>query len=120
MDERSTVAELRQIVKAFQTARNWQRFHSPKSLAMSIAIEAAELMEHFQWLTIQESINTLQDEAKRQAVAMELADVVIYCLGFANECDIDISEAIDTKMGLNALRYPALLAQDRSAPQAGS
>lgn len=106
MDERDTLAELRDIVRTFQEERRWDRFHSPKSLAMSIAIEAAELMEHFQWLTIPESVAALKDEAKREAAAMELADVVIYCLSFANECGIDVSEAVRTKMGLNALRFP--------------
>jgi len=119
MDERDTLAELRDIVRDFQAERRWDRFHSPKSLAMSIAIEAAELMEHFQWLTVPESTAALQDDEKREAAAMELADIVIYCLSFANECGIDVSEAVRTKMGLNALRFPAPVAE-RSASGASS
>lgn len=115
MDERATLAELRETVQAFQTARRWERFHSPKSLAMSIAIEAAELMEHFQWLTVQESVDALLDTDKRQAVAMELADIVIYCLSFANESHIDVSEAVRVKMGLNAVRYPTPSASGKVA-----
>ncbi len=94
MDAEVTVATLRQLVQRFVEERDWQRFHTPKNLAMSIAIETAELMEHFQWLTVEESIALVQDETARAAIAEELADLLIYSLSFANSADIDVSDAI--------------------------
>ena len=73
---------------------------------MSIAIEAAEIMEHFQWLTVEQSAEAMQDAAKRTAVADELADVLIYCLSFANSAGIDVSQAIQTKLARNEIRFP--------------
>ena len=77
MDDMTTVGALRRAVQSFQNARNWQEQQSPKSVAMSIAIEAAELMEHFQWLSLQESDDYVRDPAQRTQVAAELADVLI-------------------------------------------
>ena len=107
MDVEVTVATLRQLVQRFVEERNWQRFHTPKNLAMSIAIETAELMEHFQWLTVEESIALVQDETARAAIAEELADLLIYSLSFANSAGIDVSDAIMRKMDRNQVRFPA-------------
>uniref|UniRef100_A0A7C1FR75 Nucleotide pyrophosphohydrolase n=1 Tax=Caldilinea aerophila TaxID=133453 RepID=A0A7C1FR75_9CHLR len=107
MDTEVTVATLRQLVHHFVEERDWQRFHTPKNLAMSIAIETAELMEHFQWLSVEESIALVQDETARAAIAEELADLLIYSLSFANSADIDISDAIIRKMDRNQTRFPA-------------
>lgn len=106
MDTEVTVATLRQFVHHFVEERDWQRFHTPKNLAMSIAIETAELMEHFQWLSAEESIALVQDETARAAIAEELADLLIYSLSFANSANIDISDAIVRKINRNQTRFP--------------
>ncbi|MFN8492890.1 MAG: nucleotide pyrophosphohydrolase [Caldilineaceae bacterium] len=106
MDEQVTVGALRAAVDKFVGTRDWYQFHTPKNLAMSIAIEAAEIMEHFQWLTVEESAALMRDPKPRAEVADELADVLIYCLSLANSTGIDISEAIQTKLARNESRFP--------------
>ena len=106
-DTETTINALRQAVADFVDARDWQPFHSPKNLSMSIAIEAAELMEHFQWLTTQEATAAVGDPAERTAVADELADIIIYCLSLSNALDLDISSAVMGKLQTNEHRYPA-------------
>jgi len=106
-DRQTTVADLRQLVAAFVAERNWEQFHTPKNLSMSLAIEAAELMEHFQWLTPEESAAIARDDARRQAVGEELADVVCYALALANSLDLDLATAMREKMVKNAAKYPA-------------
>ena len=105
-DHRTTIGELREAVARFIAARDWERYHTPKNLAMSIAIEAAEVMEHFQWRTVEESTEHVKDGKVREAVADELADVVIYCLSFCNHADIDLSEAVLKKLKRNETRFP--------------
>lgn len=106
-DEVTSLATLRAAVERFVDARDWQRYHTPKNLAMSIAIEAAEVMEHFQWYTVEESIQRMaQNETERAEVADELADVLIYCLSFANCAGIDLSAAIGKKLLRNETRFP--------------
>jgi len=105
-DQETTVGELRVAVQKFVSARNWEVFHNPKNLASSIAIEAAEMMEHFQWLTIEEGKALMQGDDARAEVADELADVMIYCLSFANASGIDASEAILKKLARNEGRFP--------------
>jgi dCTP diphosphatase len=106
-DAHSTVGALRQAVANFVDARDWQPFHSPKNLSMSIAIEAAELMERFQWLTTEEAQTAVEDSDERAAVADELADIVIYCLSLSNALDLDVSSAVLGKLETNQHRYPA-------------
>lgn len=106
-DTETTVADLRQAVADFVNERDWQPFHSPKNLSMSIAIEAAELMERFQWLTAEGAWAAADDPAERAAIAEELADVVIYCLSLSNSLDLDVSSAVLTKLQTNEARYPA-------------
>ena len=106
-DTQTTVGALRAAVSAFVDAREWRPFHSPKNLSMSIAIEAAELMEHFQWLTNDEAQNAVQDPSERAAVADELADIAIYCLSLSNALDLDLSAAVMAKLQTNEHRYPA-------------
>ena len=105
-DDQTTIADLRAQAKAFVAERDWPQFHSPKNLSMAIAIEAAELMEHFQWLTIEESESLVQEGATRGQVVDELADVLIYCLSLANVLSVDLSEAIIRKLTHNARKYP--------------
>jgi dCTP diphosphatase len=106
-DASTTIGALRQAVAAFVQERDWQPFHSPKNLSMSIAIEAAELMERFQWLTAEEAQAAVEDPAERQAVTDELADVIIYCLSLGNALDLDLSSAVLGKLDTNQRRYPA-------------
>jgi len=106
-DDQTTIADLRTQIEAFIAERDWAQFHSPKNLSMAIAIEAAELMEHFQWLTIEESERLLEERTTRGQVVDELADVLIYCLSLANALDVDLSAAIVRKLAHNARKYPA-------------
>ncbi len=106
MDSEVTVGELRRAVHEFTDERNWYAFHTPKNLAMSIAIETAELMEHFQWLSVEESQAVVQDDDARAEIADELADILIYALSFSNSAGIDISEAIFRKLNRNQTRFP--------------
>lgn len=106
MDSSTTIGALKRATAEFVDAREWNGYHSPKNLAMSIAIEAAEVMEHFQWYTPEESIARLEDATERAAVADELADVLIYCLSFANCTGIDLSDAIFKKLNRNETRFP--------------
>jgi dCTP diphosphatase len=105
-DNDTTVADLRQRVAGFVSARAWEQFHTPKNLSVAIAIEAAELMEHFQWLTVEQAEDAVQDEAKRAAVADELADVLIYGISLANALDVDVSTVVLAKLGRNEERFP--------------
>ncbi len=103
-DSRTAVRELRQMVKTFVDQRDWRQFHTPKNLSMSLAVEAAELMEHFQWLTPDES-SQLPPE-KLDEVGEEMADVLCYLLALANELELDLSAALENKMVKNRLKYP--------------
>jgi dCTP diphosphatase len=106
-DSNTTVAELRKLVADFVAERDWSQFHSPKNVSMALAIEAAELMEHFQWLTTDASRELAADPAKLGEVAEELADVIGYSFALANELGLDISSAVRAKMVKNAEKYPA-------------
>lgn len=88
--------ELKEELIKFQKNRDWKKFHTPENLAKSISIEAAELLEHFQW----------GKEYDENEVADELADVLIYCLYMADAMDFDVKEIIQNKMEKNALKYP--------------
>jgi NTP pyrophosphatase (non-canonical NTP hydrolase) len=116
-DAQTTVVELREMVRRFVEARDWRQFHSPKNLSMSLAIEAAELMEHFQWITPEESRQASDDPEKLNAVAEELSDVLCYALAIANELEIDVSRAMREKMKKNEAKYPADEYQGRYGPE---
>ena len=103
-----TVSELRQRVRSFMEARDWEQFHSPKHLSMSIAIEAAELMECFQWQTAVAVTQELQQNGPPADAVDELADVLIYCLSMANALNIqDLGQAILDKLERSGRKYPA-------------
>lgn len=106
-DSQTTIHDLREAIAVFVDARDWQPFHSPKNLSMSIAIEAAELMERFQWLTPDEAQCAVQDLSEKSAVADELADIIIYSLSLSNALDLDVSSAVLGKLRTNEQRYPA-------------
>lgn len=116
-DATTTVAELRQILADFVAERDWSQFHSPKNVSMALAIEVAELMEHFQWLTTEASRGLTDDPEKLAAVGEELADVVGYSFALANELGIDVSTAIRAKMVKNRLKYPADEYRGRYGPE---
>lgn len=105
-DSTTTVGELVRAVAEFRDARDWARFHAPKNLSMAIAIEAAELMECFQWVDAQESRDLLSEPGARAAVADELADVLAYCLSLASIAGYDVSTILRRKMAANAQKYP--------------
>jgi len=105
-DQTTTVDELRSQVAEFVAARQWEPFHTPKNLSMSLAIEAAELMEHFQWISGEAADQVLQQPENLQAIGEELADVICYALALANRLQIDVSTTLAAKMQKNASKYP--------------
>jgi dCTP diphosphatase len=116
-DRSTTVSDLRTLVRDFVDARDWQQFHSPKNLSMALAIEAAELMEHFQWITPDASREIDKDREKLGEVSEELADVLCYALAIANELNIDVATAMASKMKKNELKYPADEFRGRYGPK---
>jgi dCTP diphosphatase len=106
-DSTTTVAELRKLIADFVAERDWSQFHAPKNVSMALAIEAAELMEHFQWLTTEASRDLANDPVTLAEVGEELADVIGYSFALANELGIDVSTAIRAKMVKNVEKYPA-------------
>ncbi len=99
-----SLEKLRQRLAKFAAMRDWDQFHSPKNLAMALIAEAAELVEHFQWLTEEQS--QLLSPEKKQAVSHELADVLIYLIRIADKLDIDLMAAAQSKIEINETRYP--------------
>ncbi len=106
-DHETTLDTLKAAMAAFVAERQWQKFHRPKNLAMSLAIETAELMEHFQWLDHDESQRLIADDTARGEIADEVADIFSFLLSFANATGIDLAAAFESKMRKNALKYPA-------------
>lgn len=107
MDDHTTLAELRRRVAEFNTTREWEQFHTPKNVSAAIAIEAAELMERFLWLTDEQVETALNDERQLAAVVDEMADVLLYVLVLANALNVDVSEAVLGKLERNEERFPA-------------
>lgn len=97
--------DLAQQLDQFAQDRNWQQFHSPKNLASALIVEAGELLEHFQWLTDEQS-RELSPE-KRDAVGAEMADVLLYLIQLSSAVGVDPIAAAKSKLALNALKYPA-------------
>ena len=116
-DSTTTVAELKQLVADFVARRDWRQFHAPKNLSMSLAIEAAELMEHFQWISPEESRRVADDPDRLAAVGEELADVLCYALAMANELGLDLSTAIRRKIAKNEQKYPVEEYRGRYGPE---
>ncbi len=106
-DANTTIAVLRDLVERFVTDRDWHQFHSPKNLSMALAIEAAELMEHFQWIDTAASRGISGDAKKLAEVGEELADVLCYAVALANELGLDIATTMRRKMVKNVKKYPA-------------
>ena len=112
-DDQTTVQSLRDMVRIFVDERDWRQFHAPKNISMAMAIEAAELMEHFQWIDVDESRLEALDEKKLNAVGEELADVLCYALAIANELGLDVSQTMRAKMAKNIEKYPSSRYQGR-------
>src|ERR1700716_2015676 len=98
MDGQTTIAALKKNVSNFRDERNWLKDNTPKNLAISISVEAAELLEHFQWMSDKQICESVKDRTKKNQISDELADVLILCLGFSDVMSIDISEAIYAKL----------------------
>ena len=104
-DSKTTLQELKDRMARFVHERDWEQFHTPKNLAMSIAIEAAELMEHFQWLTVEDSKKLETDHLAD--IGEELADIIIYSLSLSNALGLDLSQTVIDKMEKNIRKYPS-------------
>jgi NTP pyrophosphatase (non-canonical NTP hydrolase) len=100
----ATLQSLTQALRRFAAERDWDQFHSPKNLAAALTVEAAELLEHFQWLTEEQSRNLTAE--KRAAVGQEIADVLLYLLQIADKLQVDVIAAATEKLALNAVKYP--------------
>ena len=108
-DSKTNISKLRQLAQDFVDERDWNKYHNPKDLAISIAIEAAELMEIFQWTGQGEVKKMSDDKDKLMRIKEELADVMILCLNMGNTLGIDLSQAIVEKIEKNKAKYPAEL-----------
>jgi NTP pyrophosphatase (non-canonical NTP hydrolase) len=106
MDDNTTIKELKKLVIAFRDERDWKKYHNPKDLAVSMSIEAAELLELFQWKTVDEIKEMLKSNEKYQKVCEELADVIVYCIDLADAINADISEVVNKKLEHNRKKYP--------------
>ncbi|MFQ5935050.1 MAG: nucleotide pyrophosphohydrolase [Acidiferrobacterales bacterium] len=104
--------DIRQRLRTFVDERDWQQFHSPKNLSMALSVEAAELMEHFQWLTEQQSLELSAEQ--REQVALEMADIFLYLMRLADRLDIDLLGSAWRKIGLNEKKYPAAAVRGKS------
>jgi dCTP diphosphatase len=113
-DQTTTTAELKARILAFARERDWEQFHAPKNLSMALAAEAAELMEHYLWVSPETSRSVTTDPAKRAKIAEELADIVIYALEFANIAELDVATIVEAKMLANAQKYPVEKARGRA------
>lgn len=107
-----SLADLQRAVGAFVAERDWAQFHTPKNLAMGVAIEAAEVMEHFQWSTGAES--AAPDPARKAQIAQEMGDVLIYLVRLAEVLDIDLVAAAADKLAQNRVKYPVEKAKGRA------
>lgn len=102
-DKTTTIEELKDLEEKFKKDRNWQKHHTPRNIAASIVIEAAELLEHFQWGKYSQTPET------KEEIAKELADVILYCLSFSVATKIDIATAVKEKVEHNSKKYPVHL-----------
>ena len=118
-DEKTTLIDLREMVKNFVNDREWAQYHNPKDVAVAISLEASELLEHFLWIPDKESVAIAKDTEKLLKLEGELADIIIYCLIFANSLRIDVAKAVEDKVRLNAIRYPVTLVKDDDTKPSG-
>ncbi len=95
---------MRKSLREFAKEREWDQFHSPKNLSMALIVECAELVEHFQWLTDEQS-KQLPEETLEE-VSLEMADIMMYLIRLADKLDVDLIDAVNKKIKLNAIKYP--------------
>lgn len=113
-DSDSELGVITKQLREFSRVRDWDKFHTPKNLAMALSGEAGELLEHFQWLTPEQSCKL--DANKRHEVSLEMADILIYLLKLEDHLDINLLEAVHEKMAINENRFPV----DKVRGRAGS
>ena len=100
------IEDLKLYLRDFAAARDWEKYHSPKNLVMAMSVEMAELMEHFEWMSEQQSLEL--DGETRDSVALEMADVLIYLVRMADRCEVDLDDAVKRKIVLNGKKYPPI------------
>lgn len=105
-DEKTSVAELKDLVSRFVEERDWSQFHDPKNLVMALASEIGELADIFRWVANDKSLEAAMDPENAQAIANELADILMFALEFASVCGIDLTNAIHAKLRINVAKYP--------------
>ena len=105
--------DLRDAIRAFIEERDWEQFHSPKNLAMALSVEVAEIVEHFQWLTEEQSQNLPPE--KLAEVREEIGDVMIYIVELSEKLGIDSVEAAKAKLEINSQKYPAALVKGKAS-----
>jgi len=110
---RASVDDLRSAIRVFIGVRDWEQFHSPKNLAMALSVEVSEIVEHFQWLTEEESRNLPPE--KLAEIREEIGDVMIYLTEFADKLAIDPVEAAKSKVTINGQKYPADLVKGKAS-----
>lgn len=116
-DAATSVEELKQWVRQFVDERDWNRFHAPKNLAMALAVEAAELMEHFLWISPEQSRQVVQDRDKLAQMGEELADVLCFALALANQLELDLANTVKAKLAKNRQKYPVEEYRGRYGPE---
>ncbi|PIZ41729.1 nucleotide pyrophosphohydrolase [candidate division WWE3 bacterium CG_4_10_14_0_2_um_filter_42_8] len=109
-----TLQELQKIIVQFRDERGWKKHHKPKNLAISISVEAAELLEHFQWGGNSDIAEMSQKSEWKKNVMLEMADVLIYMFSLADALDIDLEKAVLTKNDINKVRFPKETVKDIS------
>jgi len=116
-----SISSLQQRLREFAAERDWDQFHSPKNLAMALIVEAAELVEHFQWLSEDQSRSLAVDDegdaksvAKHQEIRHEMADIMVYLVRLADKLGVDLMAAVAEKIELNEAKYPAARVRGRA------
>ena len=119
MDDNVNFEEIKKLVKDFSDKRNWKKYHHPKELAISLLLEASELLEIFQWKEKENIEQIKQNEEMLNDIKREIADVIIYSVNLANQLDIDLSESIYEKIEENNRKYPIEKAKGRHVKYTG-
>jgi NTP pyrophosphatase (non-canonical NTP hydrolase) len=114
-DQTTSISFLKEQVRQFIVARDWDQFHPPKDLAIGLITEASELLEHFRFRSEAEIEQLLTDESFRESLQYELADCLFFILAFSNKLDFDLAQAFAAKMALSAQRYPEDVARGKNA-----
>ncbi|MCG8517500.1 MAG: nucleotide pyrophosphohydrolase [Pseudomonadales bacterium] len=107
----NTIKEIQGALRSFAEERDWNQFHSPKNLATALSVEAAELLEHFQWLSTEASERDALSQTTLSEIEKELADVFLYLLRLSDRLDVDLIEAAQKKLTINAEKYPVSLSK---------